>query len=174
MLRQVPLEWHVFMVGLRSLLSHREGFHGRQSKNFCVHAKKIVGLYPNLSNSEDHLHLHGWTRAVWSAYVWTCSNGLIYGNSDLLVALQSTFLKVDCQLYILFNSRPILRNGWLSYSIRICHTWSRLNKIPASRSSYHKNVSPESVMLIIFKTIASRGGWAEGKKEFFWMKTLDI
>ena len=101
MLSQVPLEWHVFMVGLRSLLSHREGFHRRQSKNFCVHAKKIVGLYPNLSNSEDHLHLHGWTRAVWSAYVWTRSNGLIYGNSDLLVAVQSTFLKVDCQLYIL-------------------------------------------------------------------------
>ena len=68
-------------------------------------------------------------------------------------------------LYLI--SRPILRNGWLSYSIRICHTWSRLNKIPASRSSYHKNVSPESVMLIIFKTIASRGGWAEGKKRVF-------
>ena len=166
MLSQVPLEWHVFMVGLRSLLSHREGFHGSQSKNFCVHAKKIVGLYPNLSNSEDHLHLHGWTRAVWSAYVWTRSNGLIYGNSDLLVAVQSTFFKSRLSVIYLI-SRPILRIGWLSYSIRICHTWSRLNKIPALRSSYHKNVSPESVMLIIFKTIASPGGWAEGKKRVF-------
>ena len=66
-------------------------------------------------------------------------------------------------LYLI--SRPILRNGWLSYSIRICHTWSRLNKIPASRSSYHKNVSPESVMFIILKTIASRRVERKEKKK---------
>ena len=101
--------------------------------------------------------------AVWSADVQTDSLWQFrFARRGCSVDFFKSRLSV---LYLI--SRPILRDGWLSYSIRICHTWSRLNKIPASCSSYHKNVSPESVMLIIFKTIVSRGGWAEGKKRVF-------